>query len=62
MGSTEYEEQILKAREELVDIERKDIPIELENNYRISNFKESSDSNIKDDIVYSDSDDDFTAY
>ena len=46
----------------MADIEREDIPIDFENNYRTGNSKESSDSNIEDDTVYSNSDDDSTAY
>ena len=61
-GSPEYEEQILKAREELADIEREDIPTDFENNYGTGDSEESSDSDMEDDAVYSDSDDDSTAY
>ena len=43
-------------------MEREDIPTDFENNYGTGDSEESSDSDIEDDTVYSDSDDDSTAY
>ena len=59
-GSMEYEAQRLEAREQIVAIEREDIPIDFENEYSMDfDSADSSDSNLEDNVLYSDLDDDF---
>ena len=57
----EYEAQRLEAREQIVAIEREDIPIDFENEYSIDfDSADSSDSDLADNVLYSDLDDDFS--
>ena len=51
----------MEAREQIVAIERKDIPIDFENEYSMDfDSADSSDSDLEDNVLYSDLDDDFS--
>ena len=51
----------MEAREQIVAIKREDILIDFENEYSMDfDSADSSDSNLEDNVLYSDLDDDFS--